>query len=233
MLVCGRKDGVRPLPDGRRNAHRNGSDRALRPAADKATPWLSAHGIACELIEPERTSGFPPYEHVSPQAPIAECSVNASSAQLDGAGWLTAPVGRGRLVWRCERASSQGVADALVQLLKSEAAEEATLHGLPPAWRARRYRDGDRLLIHALPSHVTTMLHPTLVNQISAERIVEGVTYQGLTDAIAVSPYHRFSRVTLHSPDLSAPRDAEQNADGRWSVDPAGVSRYLILECCG
>jgi hypothetical protein len=202
--------------------------------ADKvAVPWLGEYGIACELVEPNRTGSFPPYKNLGTSVPLAECRATAARPRIIETGWFNVPVGNGCLYWRPERASSKGTAYALIKLLESEAGRNISFLGLPASWQVRKYQDGDRLLIHALPSQVVTKLHPTLVNQVSGERVVEKLIYSPLSETIFLSiPGRTIQRLTLHSPDLATSRAGKREADGRWSIDPAGVSRYLILEYC-
>jgi hypothetical protein len=105
------------------------------------------------------------------------------------------------------------------------------IDGLPADWRLRQYRDGNRLLIHALPGQVETVLHPTLRNHLSNECIIEKLNFTPLTrDLILESPV-TLTGVVLHSPDLTESRAGAATADRKWSMDPTKVSRYFILEC--
>ena len=105
------------------------------------------------------------------------------------------------------------------------------INGLPPDWRLRQYRDGQRLLIHALPSKVETVLHPTLTNHISNERIAQTVKFASLAGELRLESQATLSRVTLHSPDLPESRGGRELTPKTWSLTANSVSRYFILEC--
>lgn len=193
--------------------------------------WLENFGASVELSDPERPGGFPPYKNFKEPVEIALCRVPESLRQKMGEGWLTVPVGKGQLLWRPERISQKGVADAVIELLQARDRLTARIAGLPATWRLRQYRDGNRLLIHALPGKVETMLHASLKNHLSGERIVEKIQFTPLNQDLVLQTPVKFRQVLLHSPDLTEVRDGKSVADRSWSVDPKKVSRYFVLEC--
>ncbi len=194
-------------------------------------PWLQEFGVSAELLEPSRSGGFPPYRHFKKPVEIAQCKVSESSQNQQQDGWLIAPVRKGRLLWRPERITRKGIASAVVKVLQARAGTAVAIQGLPSGWQVRQYRDGNRLLIHALPAKVGTILEPTLKNQLSGERIIERLQYTPLTQELVLESAVVLNRVLLHSPDLADSRPAHGTAGKTWAIDPSGVSRYLIVEC--
>ena len=105
------------------------------------------------------------------------------------------------------------------------------IKGLPATWQVRRYRDGNRLLIQALPAKVGTVLDHELRNAFSNQSIIEKLNYTPLTAELVLEPAAGLGRVLLHSPDLPEARAGSRRSGKTWTVDPAGVSRYFVLEC--
>ncbi len=121
--------------------------------------------------------------------------------------------------------------DAAVEFLRDRDRLTVRIAGLPAAWQLRQFRDGNRILIHALPGKVETILHPTLKNQINNERIVEILEFTPLTGELRLEASVNLKRVELHSPDLSEPRPGRRSMDKQWTLDPTSISRYFIVEC--
>ncbi len=104
--------------------------------------------------------------------------------------------------------------------------------GLPAAWQLRQFRDGNRILIHALPGKVETILHPTLKNQINNERIVEILEFTPLTGELRLEASVNLKRVELHSPDLSEPRreGGVWTNNGLWiQLRSAGILSWSVF----
>ncbi len=146
-------------------------------------------------------------------------------------GWFLIPVRKGRLLWRPERITHKGIASTVITVLQSRPAAAVVIKGHPSSWQVRRYRDGDRRLIHALPAKVGTILEPKLQNQINRQRIIERLEFMPLTKELVLESPVALSRVLLHSPDLPEARSARASASGEYTVDPSGISRYFVLEC--
>jgi hypothetical protein len=194
--------------------------------------WLQEFGLSCELVEPSRPGGFPPYQNVERPIAIAQCHVSESFQKQLQDGWRIVPVGRGRLLWSPERITQRGTASAVIKVLQSGVGEAVVIDGLPPTWRVRRYRDGNRWLIHALPAEVGTILHPMLLDGFrKPQRIVERLQFTPLTKELVVESAVALSRVLLHSPDLPESRAGSGSAGNTWVIDPSGISRYFVLEC--
>ncbi len=194
-------------------------------------PWLEESGLAVELDEPERSGGFPPYRNLRSPIEIAQCRVADAVRQQMKDGWRALSVGKGRLFWRPERMSQKAVAGAVIQLLQARDRLTVRIKGLPDDWRLRQFRDGGRLLIHALPGSVETVLHATLKNEISKQAIIEQLKFTPLAGELVLESPVILSRVTLHSPDLANSRSGRAPDAKRWVVDIASVSRYFVLEC--
>jgi hypothetical protein len=193
--------------------------------------WLENFGAVVAFDDPARPGGFPPYKNFKEPVALAQCRVPESVRQKMTDGWLTISVGKGQLLWRPERIAQKGVADAVGKLLKARDHLTIQIHGLPAEWCLRQYRDGNRLLIHALPGKVETVLHATLKNHLSNERIVEKIKFKPLIGEFVLEAPQALSRVTLQSPDLAESRQGKGSNGKIWSVDPATVSRYFVLEC--
>lgn len=193
--------------------------------------WLRDFGVSVELVEPSRPGGFPPYQNFRQPVAVATCRVPESSRSRPQGAWFDVPVGKGRLLWRPERITKPGVASAVVGVLQALAGDSVGIRGLPSGWQVRRYRDGNRLLIHALPAKVGTIFHPTLQDQFTREPIIAKLQFTPLTKELALESPVALDRVLLHSPDLSEPRAGSGSTGRTWAVDPSGVSRYFILEC--
>ena len=191
-----------------------------------ATAWLQEFGVPVDLTEPDRPGVFPSTPTFLPGLksqcrvqiipPIAPRGMVWWRSGADGCSALSGPRrGRGGCVGRAlSSPDSPGIKD-----------------GLPEGWRVRQYRAGPRLLIHALPGRVETVLHPSLENHFIRQRIVERVKFPRLTEALHLTSTRPLTRVTLHSPDLSQAREGRQTTDRQWVVSPEGVRRYFILEC--
>lgn len=192
--------------------------------------WLAELGIAAELNEPERPGSYPPYHKLKPQVELAQCHVSDSVRSRMKDGWLHVAVGKGELLWRPGRIAQKAVADAVVQLVQARGTSPVLVSGLPGGWQLRQFRDGNRILIHALPAKVETILHPTLTNQMGGQRIVEKLVFVELVKTLAVHAVGQIKRMRLHSPDLVEARIGAPSSDGEWSVDAAGVKRYFVLE---
>lgn len=193
-----------------------------------AKPWLDTFGITAELTEPQRTGSYPPNKNLKPPVEIARCRVKQARGPD---GWITVKVGKGRFIWRPERMADAGVASSVCTLLQASAKSAVKIGGLPANWRIRQYRDGNRMLMHAIPAKVETALHPELRDQFSRQHIIEKLRYAPLAGELTLEPANGFSRVVLHSPDLKEPRAGAKSAGTRWTIDLTGVSRYFVLEC--
>ncbi len=194
-------------------------------------PWLETLGLAVALVEPARPGRFPPYQNFPKPVSLATCRLAGSVVAQTQAGWLRQSMGRGWFFWRPERLAQPALAASVITLLALHQPAAFTLAGFPAIWRTRSYRDGNRLLIHALPADVGTVLHPTLQNHFNQERLVQALHYAPLNGSLILSPTTPGTAVWLHSPDLPAARPAQPLAGGAWSVDATLVSRYFILEC--
>jgi hypothetical protein len=195
-----------------------------------AKTWLESFGAVVDLNDPARPGGFPPYENFKAPVAIAQCRVPESVRQTMCDGWLKISVGQGDLFWRPERISAKEIAGRVVSRLRARDRLTVPIQGLPAAWRLRQYRDGNRLLIHALPAQLEVVLHPTLKNNFINERIVEKVEFAPLVQSLVLDPPAPFRRVLLHSPDLAKARAGEASGQQKWSVDPKGISRYFVVE---
>jgi hypothetical protein len=193
--------------------------------------WIEAYGVLVALSEPQRTGGFPPYKHFTNPVEVAECRVLEASRPLLKAGWFSTSVGRGRLLWRPERMAQKTVAEALVGSLQTRDRLAVRIKGLPADWRVRQFRDGKRLLIHALPGKVDVVLHPTLKNHINNQRIIEKLSFAPLAEDLVLEPPMTLNRVVLHSPDLTDARQGKRNARDSWTVSARQISRYCVMEC--
>jgi hypothetical protein len=196
-----------------------------------AKTWLQEFGVSAELVDPPRAGGFPPYRNLKKPIEIAQCQVSESASKQGQDGWFIIPVRKGRLLWRPERITHKGVAAAIITVLQSRLDAAVVLKGHPSTWPLRQYRDGNRLLIHALPAKVGTILHPTLQNQVGGQRIIEQLQLTPLTKELVLESAVALNRVLLHSPDLPESRAGSGSAGKTWVVDPSGISRYFILEC--
>jgi len=195
-----------------------------------ANPWLAEFGIAAEVSEPSRPGGFPPYEKYKTPVELSQCRVSEAVQRQMNDGWVRVAVGKGELLWRPERISQKTIADSVIKLLRARSPGSVQLAGLAGAWQLRQFREANRILIHALPAKVETVLHPTLTNQMGGQRLVEKLVFAKLTTPITISTSLKLGRLTLHSPDLTEGRSGTVSSDGKWSVDPNGVSRYFVLE---
>lgn len=193
--------------------------------------WLENFGIHAELDDSARPGGFPPYKNFKEPVALAQCRVPESVREMMVDGWLSVSVGKGQLLWRPERIAQKGVSDAVIKLLKARDRLTVHISGLPPEWCLRQYRDGNRLLIHALPGKVETVLHPTLKNHLRNERIVEKIKFAPLAKNFSLKTVSGYSQVKLHSPDLAEAIAGKSAAANDWTLNPAGVSRYFVLEC--
>jgi hypothetical protein len=202
-------------------------DERANPAK---TPWLVEFGINAGLTDPPRPGGFPPYQQFKGSAPVAQCRLDPSPSLRVESEWVIVPLGRGELRWRPERITRRGVSDAVAKILQGNRSDTVVLRGLPESWRVRQYRDGNRLLIHALPGKIDTVLHATLKNQFINQRIVEKLRFEPLTGPLTLESPAALTRVKLHSPDLAQARDARAKGSREWEVETADVRRYFILE---
>jgi hypothetical protein len=200
-------------------------------ANPSAKPWLQEFGIACELVEPPRSGGFPPYKDLIPPVKVAECRVRDSVLNQFQDGWFTVSVEKGRLYWRPERIAQKGVASAVIKVLRSGAKEDVVLKGLPANWQVRSYRDGNRLLIQALPAKVGTVMDPELRNAFTNQSIVAKLQYMPLTTELVLEPVGAWHQVLIHSPDLPESRAGIKSTSNTWVVDTTGIRRYFVLEC--
>jgi hypothetical protein len=190
--------------------------------------WLGNFGVHVEVIEPARPGGFPPYSCPKPVA-LAQCRAPETPALRNG--WLELSAGSGTLYWRPGRMSEPATARAVTELLSAGNSSTLRLEGLPAGWRLREYREGQRLLIHALPGQVETVISATLKNHLSGEHIVEKLKFTPLTRKLLLKPQSSFAKVTLYSPDLAASREARPAGGLNWSINPSGISRYFVIEC--
>ena len=193
--------------------------------------WLQEFGVSAALVDPPRAGGFPPYQNLKKPIEIARCQVSESSSTQTQEGWFVLPVGKGRLLWRPERISHKGIAAAVITALQSRPGTAGVLKNHPSGWQVRQYRVGNRLLIHALPAKVGTILEPKLQNQLNAQRIIEKLQFTPLTQELVLESAVSMSRVLLHSPDLPDSRAGSGNDGKTWAIDLSGISRYFVLEC--
>ncbi len=195
-----------------------------------AKSWLEEFGEAVELVEPDRPGGFPPYKNFKLPVELTKCRVPELLQKKFVNGWFDLPVGRGRFLWRPERISNKEAGAAVTALLQARDQRLVKISGLPNGWTLRQYRDRNRLIIHALPGKVVTVLHPTLQNQMTKQRIVEKIKFAPLEGNLIVKTASGLKIVTLHSPDLPEWRRGDLNVSADWTVNLDGVSRYFILE---
>lgn len=194
-------------------------------------PWLAEKGLPVEWIDPPRTGGFPPYKHYRTAVAVAEGRVTDASRRTDQDGWYQVAASKGRLLWRPERMAAKGVADAVTSWVNAGAAPAALdVRALPASWQSRRFRDGNRWLIHALPGKVGVVLHASLRDQMSQQGVIETLQFRPVSGTLTLSAAASLQRVTLHSPDLPEPRAATRNAQNDWSIDLEGVRRYFVVE---
>lgn len=205
-------------------------DGRANPAAQ---PWLREFGLAVEWFDPPRTGGFPPYKHFGSKVAVAECRVSEAMARARQDGWFEVAVGKGRLVWRPERITAEGVATSATAWLLPDGRTSVVVRGLPLQWQWRHFRDGERWLLHGLPAKVGTVLHPSLRNQMGRQPIIEKLQFTPLDDTVTVESAAPLARVTLHSPDLEEPRTAERGGGGAWTLNVSGIRRYFVVECAG
>jgi hypothetical protein len=196
-----------------------------------AKTWLEEFGLTCELVEPARPGSFPPYSNLVRPVETAKCKVPETSRKNLQNGWFDLKAGKGKLLWRPERITQRGIAPTLIAALQTAAKEKLVIKGLPPAWQVRRYRDGNRLLIQALPAKVGTILHATLQDHFKRQAIIEKLQYTPLTGKLIIEPEMRLNQVRIHSPDLPEPRSGNRHSGGTWTVDPSAISRFFVLEC--
>jgi hypothetical protein len=196
-----------------------------------ARPWLTELGLAVEWTDPARTGGFPPYKHYPNPTPLAECRVTKTELLVTKDGWSELLVGEGRLIWRAERVSLKGLVPAAMVWLQPDATTSVAVRGLAAGWHSRKFRDGDRRLIHFLPAKVGTVLHPSLQDQMSQQGVIERLQFAPLDGILTVESATPLAKVTLHSPDLAAPRAAQRGANGAWTLNVEGVRRYFVVEC--
>jgi hypothetical protein len=202
-------------------------DERARPVKE---PWLTEFGAAVEVVEPAREGSFPPGKTLERGAAAAKCSVSDELRARMRYGWLLANVGPGRLLWCPERMTNRSAAESAAAAVRSASRSGIPVGGLPPEWVTRQHKDGKRVLIHGIPSKVGTVLHPTLQNQFTRERVIQKLTFTALPSPLEIRPATQLAGVRLHSPDLARSREAEKTAEGTWKIDPSGVRRYFILE---
>lgn len=183
-------------------------------------PWLEEFGAKVDLTEPERRGTYPPDSNLGKNPEVARCRLKETP---EVGGWFGAPVGRGRVHWLPHRISNKNVAAQCIDMARGGSVP--VLKGLPDTWRVRQYRDGKRLLIHAIPGQVEPVFHATLQNQFTQERVIEKIRFTELTAPLTLNAAGLQS-ATLYSPDLAEPRVAKQA-----TIDPTGVRRYLVVEC--
>jgi hypothetical protein len=193
--------------------------------------WLENFGVSLELSEPPRPGCFPPFKYFKPPVEIAQCRVPDSFRRQMQDGWFATSVGRGRLLWRPERISQPTVAAAVIKSLQARDHLTTRIKGLPPNWRFRQFRDANRLLIHALPGNLEVVLHPTLKNHISNQRIIQKLGFAPVAKELVLESPVVLSGVTLHSPDLAAPLRGQPLTGNAWTVEATKISRYFVLEC--
>lgn len=203
-------------------------DQRANPVSKK---WLQEFGVAAELVDPPRAGGFPPYRNLKKPIEIAQCQVSESLQKQRQDGWFVLPARKGRLLWRPERITHKSIAAAVITVLQSRPGAAVVIKDHPSSWQVRQYRDGNRLLIHALPAKVGTILEPKLQNQLNAQRIIEKLQFTPLTKELVLESAVPLNRVLLHSPDLPDSRAGSGSGGKTWTVDPSGISRYFVLEC--
>ena len=205
-------------------------DERANPAAE---PWLRTLGLAVEWNDPPRVGGFPPYQQLKTPVPLAQCRVTLGSQSAAPDGWHEVAVGQGRLFWHPERFARSKIAPGAITRLPRRPDDPVELHGLPASWRARRFRAGNRWLVHCLPARVGTVLHPTLKNQMGQQPIIERLDFTPLETELTLKAATPLAGVVLHSPDLPQAIPAQRDPLGVWRVKTTGVRRYFILEAFG
>ena len=201
-------------------------DERARPLAKG---WLARFGIPAALEEPVRGGAFPPNSSLGKTPEVARCRVPDEFRTKMSGGWFRTAVGGGRLLWRPERITEEGMGAEVAREVTSPASAPPRIKGLPAAWRLRRYRDGKRMLIHAIPGEVETVLHATLRNHFTREPVIEKLRFPALQNALEVESGD-YASVRLYSPDLAESRAAKPSGNG-WTVEAAGVKRYFVIEC--
>jgi hypothetical protein len=195
-------------------------------------PWLEDFGIHTKINDPSRPGAFPPYSNVKSGAPIAQSLLSESDKQQMRDGWISVSVKEGHLWWRPERFRQNHVSASVIDMLHAQPHPSIVIKGLVAGWQTRRYREGDRILVHALPRKVGIVPHPTLKWAFGGQPIVEKLQFAPLEGEIIVEGPLKWKSVVLHSPDLPEPRTGQQSAGGAWAVPLEGIRRYFVLECC-
>lgn len=203
-------------------------DERARPAA---RPWLDQFGIAVSVTEPVRPASFPPYLQAKG---AAQCALAGDGGHPREGNWVVVPVGKGRLLWRPERAGDSSAQADLVATVRryDSPANHVVLHP-PRGWYIRRYRQGARILLHGLPKQVGVQLHPTLRNQMNDQGIIKHLRYRSAVDTMTIRAMRRPKSVTLYSPDLPKPRRIAMRAlshGDKIQISLSGIRRYFILE---
>lgn len=195
-------------------------------AAFADTPWLEQFGIRCDVTEPDRAPAFPPDSGLTNTAATVAGSLDGQP--LDAAEWAEA--GDGAVLWRAARAhGTPGVAAATRERLETRPVE---MTGCPEGWYTRRFRDGGRIVIHALPSQVGVSEHDTLHDQFRNAPVLHTIDYgEGPGGSLDLAFTETPKAVTLHSPDLDAPRRvAVEPGATTHQVELGGVKRYFVVE---
>jgi hypothetical protein len=193
-------------------------------------PWLEDFGVHAEINDPPRPGAFPPYSNVKSGALIAQSRISESDKQQMRDGWISVSVKNGRLWWRPERIRQNHVSASVIEMLQAQTHPGVMIKGLAAGWQTRRYREGNRILVHALPRKVGIAPHPTLKWAFGGQPIVEKLQFTPLEGEITVEASPMSKEVVLHSPDLSEPRAGRSNGTGGWSVDLSKIARYFVLE---
>ena len=197
--------------------------------------WLEEVGVEVSVTESPRTPGFPPYENT--EETISECRGVYEGGTIGEGEWINVTVGNGQLFW-CPNRMGTGEPDLHLaeRVRQNETEKEYSVVRSPEGWALRSFRDQARLLLHGLPAKVDTEAHPTIRKRYISydEDIVHRLHYEELaSSALALGFEETPASITVHSPDLDAPRSVELEggrASKTFGIDLSGISRYFVVE---
>jgi hypothetical protein len=202
--------------------------------------WSSKYGLIYDVEEREMMSGFPPFQDDVGKASVAIIRAEGMSSGLtdvsdDGSGCFGLKTDRGSLYARAARLTAEPLEKESLDLIEAKDGEnrKISVQHLPKGWYIRIFVDGNRLLLHGVPGTVGTVANERLRGcyNWTNQDVIEQIVYSPLSSGdLVLSALEKPERITVHSPDLSAPRKIRGEDGASIQVDLSGIRRYFIVE---
>ena len=196
--------------------------------------WFEKYQISQKLIRTESGNGWPVDNDVDENW-VCDCEGKYKGSDIIPSKWVEVSIGKGKLLWQNNGLEDETDNIELVKNIKLTSTPSVEILEVPKNWYVRIYRDGDRVLIQAIPSQVTAKMHPAICNEFSGGRpIINTISFDKPDPAILkVEVKGAVSSAKLHSIDFHDFKIGEISSDKNGSTvlfDLTDATRFVTAE---